>query len=424
MGAVFAALQDPDLRLTAVEALASRQADVFPLIREQLIRTSASRAVRIGCLRVLARLRLRDSIPDILSYLEVGDVELRQQALIALLRCGYRFDSRNLTRFRTALVREMADAVQTASLQSELDGLDNPMLLYDGLEAAWSRHKERLFLLLRLLYDPALVLRVRDNLSLDSPEKRAYAMEVLDHLLADEYKPLVFPLLEDLPLGRRLEMWQRSYAVLGITRTASAELLLDAKADYTSESRTPWLKCCVIQAFAGEPRLKGKLSGMADDDAWVQNTLLWARGSKEADMLSIIERVLILKTVSIFGDTPDHLLAEVADLLEEQHLGAGETFIRKGDPADCMYIIVNGEVRIHDGEHTFNTLGARDIVGEMAVLDPAPRSATVTTIEATHLLKLDRTPLFELMADRPEVAQGMIKVLAGRLRDVLFSVGR
>ena len=136
-------------------------------------------------------------------------------------------------------------------------------------------------------------------------------------------------------------------------------------------------------------------------------------------MLSIIERVLILKTVSIFGDTPDYLLAEVADLLEEQHLDAGETFITKGDPATCLYIIVNGEVSVHDGNRELNQLGSRDIVGEMAVLDPAPRSASVTTIESTHLLKLDRTPLFELIADRAEVAQGIIRVLAGRVRGAM-----
>ena len=133
-------------------------------------------------------------------------------------------------------------------------------------------------------------------------------------------------------------------------------------------------------------------------------------------MLSIIERVLILKTVGIFGDTPDHLLAEVADLLEEQHLNTNETFITKGDPATCMYIIVNGEVSIHDGDREINQLGSRDIVGEMAVLDVAPRSASATTIVNTHLLKLDRAPFFELIADRPEVAQGIIRVLVGRLR--------
>ena len=141
-------------------------------------------------------------------------------------------------------------------------------------------------------------------------------------------------------------------------------------------------------------------------------------------MLSMIERVMILKTVSIFGETPDHLLAEVADLLEEQFLQAGETFITKGDPATCLYIIVNGEVSIHEGDREFNRLGARDIVGELAILDPAPRSASVTTAAPTHLLKLDRAPLFELIADRSEVAQAIIRVLVEKLRVTLKEIGK
>ena len=141
-------------------------------------------------------------------------------------------------------------------------------------------------------------------------------------------------------------------------------------------------------------------------------------------MLSIIERVLILKTVSIFGDTPDYLLAEVADLLQEEDLPADQTFITKGDPATCMYVIVKGEVRAHDAERTFNVVGPREIVGELAILDPGLRTASVTTTGPTHLLKLDQAPLFELMNDRPEVALGIIKVLAGRLRQTLAAVGK
>jgi hypothetical protein len=253
-------------------------------------------------------------------------------------------------------------------------------------------------------------------------------MEVLDHLLAEDLKLLLIPLYDDMPSSRRLELWSKSFPELHFNSAQPAQHLLSVPADFSSETRTPWIKSCVIQAFAGDPQLAARLAGLQDSDPLVENTLAWARTNgakgKEKNMLSIIERVLILKTVSIFGDTPDYLLAEVADLLEEQQLPPEQTFITKGDPATCMYIIVNGEVRIHDADRTFNTLGAREIVGEMAVLDPAPRSAFVTTVTPTRLLKLDRTILFELIADRPDVAQGIIRVLAGRLRDVLASVGR
>ena len=59
-------------------------------------------------------------------------------------------------------------------------------------------------------------------------------------------------------------------------------------------------------------------------------------------MLLTIEKVLILKTVSIFADTPEEILADVAALLEEIDVTAGETILHKDDVGRCMYIIVDG----------------------------------------------------------------------------------
>ena len=134
-------------------------------------------------------------------------------------------------------------------------------------------------------------------------------------------------------------------------------------------------------------------------------------------MLSTIEKVLILKTVDLFSSTPDEILAEVATLLEEVELLAGDSAFEKGDPGDCMYIIVSGKVKAHDGDHIFNTLQDGDVFGEMAVLDPEPRVASITTLEDTNLLRLDQEPFYELMEDRIEIARGVIHVLSGHLRN-------
>src|SRR6185369_5139191 len=136
----------------------------------------------------------------------------------------------------------------------------------------------------------------------------------------------------------------------------------------------------------------------------------------DAAMLSTIERVLFLKTVDIFQGTPDEILAEVATLLEEVELGAGETLFEQGDPGTSLYIITDGLVRVHEGGHTLNELRQGDVFGEMAVIDTAPRLATATAVEDTRLLRLDQEPLFELMADRIEVVRGIMQVLSGRLR--------
>lgn len=133
-------------------------------------------------------------------------------------------------------------------------------------------------------------------------------------------------------------------------------------------------------------------------------------------MLSTVEKSAILRSVGIFAETPDDVLGELAALLEPIKFRAGETIFDKGDAGTCMYIVIEGRVRVHDGDRTLNFLGAGDVFGEMALLDAEPRAASAMTAEDTSLLRLDQAPFFELMANRAEVARGVIRVLNRRLR--------
>lgn len=133
-------------------------------------------------------------------------------------------------------------------------------------------------------------------------------------------------------------------------------------------------------------------------------------------MLSTIEKVLILKHVDVFQQTPDDVLADIAALLAELEVAAGDTIFRKGALGDSLYIIVTGKLRVGDGDHLLNYLGESDVFGEMALLDAEPRVASVTAVEPTRLLRLDQAPFYELIADRPEIAIGLIRVLTGHLR--------
>lgn len=134
-------------------------------------------------------------------------------------------------------------------------------------------------------------------------------------------------------------------------------------------------------------------------------------------MLTALERVLVLRSVGLFAETPAPILAEIAAILAEEALPAGRQVFAQGDPGSSMYVIVSGRVRVHSGGRTLNLLGPRQVFGEMAMLDPEPRSASVTALEDTLLLRVDHAAFLELMADRSEVAGGIIRVLTGYLRE-------
>jgi CRP-like cAMP-binding protein len=128
------------------------------------------------------------------------------------------------------------------------------------------------------------------------------------------------------------------------------------------------------------------------------------------------DRLYVLRSVGIFAGTPDIVLADISAVLDELRFPAGARIFSKGDLGDCLYIVAEGQVRAHDGARTLNTLHCGEVFGEMAALDPEVRSASITAVTDTRLLRLDRGPLYQVMARRVEVAQGVVHVLAQRLR--------
>jgi hypothetical protein len=183
-----------------------------------------------------------------------------------------------------------------------------------------------------------------------------------------------------------------------------------------------WTRACAIYGATsletnGFSTELARLAG--DPSPLVAETARWAASGSESNgskpMLTI-EKVLLLKGVSMFSATSEDTLADVASVLEEMELRPGELVFSKGDPGQSMYIVVSGRVRVFDGGKTINFLGEREIFGELALLDPEPRSASVESAEETRLFRLDRDTLFELMTDNVGVVSGIMQVLCKRLR--------
>ena len=122
-------------------------------------------------------------------------------------------------------------------------------------------------------------------------------------------------------------------------------------------------------------------------------------------MLLTIEKVMILKGVDIFSATTEEHLVDIAYQLDSVECQRGELIVNVGDSADCMYVIVAGEVRVHDRGTFIADLSDGNFFGELALLDDQPRSASVTVV------------FQEIIHDYPEVTRGIMRVLSQRLRN-------
>ncbi|MEX3651083.1 MULTISPECIES: Crp/Fnr family transcriptional regulator [Mycolicibacterium] len=129
----------------------------------------------------------------------------------------------------------------------------------------------------------------------------------------------------------------------------------------------------------------------------------------------------VLARAGIFqGVSPDAVAALVRQL-EPVTFRRTEVVFSEGEPGDTLYIITAGKVKIGrksvDGRDSLITLmGPSDMFGELAIFDPGPRTSTVTALTEVKAVVMSRSVLRSWIADRPEIAEQLLRVLARRLR--------
>lgn len=124
----------------------------------------------------------------------------------------------------------------------------------------------------------------------------------------------------------------------------------------------------------------------------------------------------MLRRVPLFSRMNGRGLEEVGRLTDEIELPAGRELMREGDPGREFFLILDGEVRVERAGRTLSTLGSGDFVGEIALLDGGPRSATVVAASPVRLLVLGRREFHTLVDDFPEVRTSVLEALAQRVR--------
>lgn len=133
-------------------------------------------------------------------------------------------------------------------------------------------------------------------------------------------------------------------------------------------------------------------------------------------MYLAIEKVMRLKDIEIFSDIDEDYLLLLAQQMNEIEVPSNTKIITKGEISDKLYIIVSGEVLIHDGKKKISILKEKTVVGELSALDPEPRSADVTTITNVKLFSLEGDSIYSLMEDNIEIAKKIIHILCDRIR--------
>jgi CRP-like cAMP-binding protein len=126
-----------------------------------------------------------------------------------------------------------------------------------------------------------------------------------------------------------------------------------------------------------------------------------------------------LECVPLFASLDREIRRQLAEQLEPVHVPAGDVLIEEGGPADGLFVVVSGRLRVSvatvRGERVLHDLGRGEVIGEIALLSSRPRSATVRAVRDSDLL-LMRVPAFNsLVRQSPAVLSEVAQLLVGRL---------
>ena len=425
-------LDDAEFHQAAQNTLVAGGGETFAAVADALRRPDLSASLLLRLATLCGRLQI-PALSELLAvHSEFADVTVRRHILVALQRAEYHAEGDRAEQYLKQIEDEVLTVAWTMAAIRDLDGDDSVRLLQSALELELQHQTVRLLCLLSFVVDARSVRQAQQTLT--SPRstgrQRAIALEVLELVTPQSVKSLILPVIDDVPLVQRLRKLGDRYRHPPLPLPARLREVM-AGARRLSE----WSIACTTEAIGrlDLPLLADVIPDVLANPALARRPLVreaaLLAGSRpaspnpltgplaeERSMLSTFEKVLILKSVSIFDRVPDDALAVVATAFQEQEVVDGALIFAKGDPASAMYIIVVGSVSVHDGAHTLNQLGPREVFGEMALFDAEARSASVSALGDTLLLRLDQEAFLELLDDHSAISLGIIRVLSQRLR--------
>ncbi len=132
--------------------------------------------------------------------------------------------------------------------------------------------------------------------------------------------------------------------------------------------------------------------------------------------MDLQSRKKCLAQIDLFQSFSDDELSKFAENVTEINLGQGESIFVEGDQGSNMYILLDGTVQIFKNKRFITKLTPIDYLGEMAIIEQKPRSATATAITSVHLLEISRELFKNYLSCQPLSLVSMMKTLSRRIR--------
>ncbi len=386
-------LNDRGLRFEAQDAVVAFGERAVPRLAE-LARTHPEDEVRALAAAALSRIGGRRARPVLLELARSSNPALRFHGLRNLNRIHERTGRRQVSH-RDALrmfLREMRDdRIHTdlaVALPATADGA--VALLRASYGESADRALERACRALACYHWPAPLRGAYESLRTGSPrESSARALEYLGSLLPGRAFQVARGILEASPGAM----------------ASGAEPKVDVRPLLESglQSDDPWIRAVAEHAIApaadGAPRAEN--------------------GEAERPGMNDVERVLYLRGIDLFKQAGPRQLLALSAYVREVPMWQGQRIYEETDPADGLYVVVEGRVRLATGDQVLAEIGSGEAFGTWALVDDTARGQSAEGLEDGLLITLGREDFYEFASGDTQLLKDLVRVLAGRLKELV-----
>lgn len=410
--------------------------DALQALDNSFYKSGQDAKLMVKIVQIIGRIGGSNAISMLWNKIDFPDKIISSQVLVSLSEAGFKADLGQMTRIKYAIESDIGDIAWNLAASQEIPKDEYSVYLNESLVEENENDIKHIYTLLSMLYDPASIHLVRQNLESGTNEGITLAIEMLDVLLSEDLKTKIIPVLDEISIAEKVRKLEPFYPRIQLTSLQVLKFLLNR--DFTQSNR--WTKCCVLyqmgslkkQLFANDI-----IANLFNPDLMIQEMAAWALfqldealyyehiervdsqiqkvcnsrmlESKELGQGALIfEKTLFLKSMRLFSNVPSLDLSYMADSMDRLSLREGDTISLGKEYANSFIIVVSGHLTYYQEGRPKVELTVGEFIGELILDDEALESVMVVANEDTELYVIDKDLWHDLLADNISFAHSVI----------------
>lgn len=436
-------LSSPSYCHQATAALIEAGEPVLPVLDTAFHKSGQSDITMLRIVQIIGRIGGDAALDLLWKKADYPDKRIVNQILYSLRYVNYRASGRQANQVMDLLEAEIGKNLWNQAALHELPQLENFQLLRSAIREEIRINNDQITMLLSILYDPEAVQLVRENIDSGDPNGVAYALELMDLFVDQDLKPKLFPLYDDIPVPRKLELLQIYFPRESYNPVQVINYILNR--DFNLNNR--WTKVCAAYTSAYIPEFRvsrGLIAQMFNRDKLLQETAAWVIYNKDKSIYNTIserlpdrdkryldsaiennelldglndgfflgiEMILFLKQLPEFRGISGVLLADLFDKILPYDLARGEKVgLGSHEQNNPIFIVAHGEILLKEKSETRFTLKPGDVFGDLFSKNRNGSNLdTLEAVERSVVFRIDLLDFYFVIANHHEMVEKIIR---------------